>query len=563
MFSTQDDRFYDRMRRKTIKCLGNEDKQQEARRAGLIASERILKSCSFYSTHQGLPSLPSYDLSVDSSDHSESSERSSDRAVRRGGRRGLREGNEASSDFGEADSEFDITTITDAFTDFTTKNTDKSKIAKKKKGKGKGMIGWGRKKGVKDGESTLAGAEGDAWMCGVCGVAFSTLESAEKHEDQHLREVIQGLGWAGENPSNMAFLNSPASNMDVFKRPHSRSKTEEFRRKSLARARADSSDSLPEGQFPPEPFDFSPGTSPTRPGKKRPVFRRKTDSFALFAEAVMSDEEKVEESAEGRKPPPIPQELLNVASDFGDDLPEGTLVPKLRARTLSEVRFDEKVQSGSYDHFGFENLKQDQVLMSSTMRDYVVLSDEALVNVCLRAKPLILTNAEIRAERELSLLAKDKEHYDELAKRAVERKKNPSSRYRSDAENMLGKVQNKLLDAYQLMKEGDQMQGGTDEYTKKRTGDGKASFGINHTKQTLYVNVMVKNSVQVVKYELERLARQKWELPEQMDKYTRFERFRVYAHVNIVKLAGLALASDFTVRSLSVVPDNLLMISFS
>jgi hypothetical protein len=65
----------------------------------------------------------------------------------------------------------------------------------------------------------------------------------------------------------------------------------------------------------------------------------------------------------------------------------------------------------------------------------------------------------------------------------------------------------------------------------------------------MYVNVLVRNSVQVVKHELERLAREKWEHPEEMEKYTKFERFRVLAHTNMVKLAGLALASDFTVRA--------------
>jgi hypothetical protein len=74
---------------------------------------------------------------------------------------------------------------------------------------------------------------------------------------------------------------------------------------------------------------------------------------------------------------------------------------------------------------------------------------------------------------------------------------------------------------------------------------------------------MVKNSIQVVKYELERLARQRWEKAEEIEKYSKFERFRVYAHVNIVKLAGIALASDFTVRlrirltGLRIAPDRL------
>jgi hypothetical protein len=58
---------------------------------------------------------------------------------------------------------------------------------------------------------------------------------------------------------------------------------------------------------------------------------------------------------------------------------------------------------------------------------------------------------------------------------------------------------------------------------------------------------MVKNSVAVVRHELDRLAKQRWEVAED-ESLTKFERFRVYTQINVVKLAGIALASDFTVR---------------
>jgi hypothetical protein len=190
--------------------------------------------------------------------------------------------------------------------------------------------------------------------------------------------------------------------------------------------------------------------------------------------------------------------------------------------------------------------------MSDAMQKYVLLADEALLNVCQRATPFILSPREVRAERHLEYLGRDKAYYDDIVDRALARRTNPSNRFRSDATNTIrGKVQNKLLDAYQLMKEGDPNFARKDVYHHKKNAGGAedgSSAVIHHSSSTMYVNVLVRNSVQVVKHELERLAKEKWEHPdEDKGKYTRFELFRVYAHANMVKLAGLALASDFTV----------------
>jgi hypothetical protein len=189
-------------------------------------------------------------------------------------------------------------------------------------------------------------------------------------------------------------------------------------------------------------------------------------------------------------------------------------------------------------------------LASKSMRDYVVLADEALITVCEKAEPFILTKIELEAERELKLLARDKQYYDEIAERSLARKKNPSNRFRTDGKTVLGKVKNKFVDAYQIIKEGDG-HNMNDQYNRKNKNPDDLSRDIVHTDQTLYVNVMVKNSVEVVRHELERLARNRWEKVEEIEHFTRFERFRVMAHVNIVKLAGIALASDFTVRECS------------
>jgi hypothetical protein len=195
-------------------------------------------------------------------------------------------------------------------------------------------------------------------------------------------------------------------------------------------------------------------------------------------------------------------------------------------------------------------------------------------------------------------------------KRSIARRTNPSNRYRSDREDILAKVQNKFVDAYQLMKESDGKKGITDQYNRvhKIIGkEGTTSILMKHTDSTLYVNVMVKNSVEVVRKELERLAKERWDVDAKIttasttnttittttkklpsdntdhenlhhhhhhdinntasrssssNNLTRFERFRIYTQRNIVKLAGIALASDFTVRPYNIFVFFLADISF-
>ena len=186
------------------------------------------------------------------------------------------------------------------------------------------------------------------------------------------------------------------------------------------------------------------------------------------------------------------------------------------------------------------------MLLPQDVKDYVLVADEALFDVVVRAQPLLLSP---RERGELALLARDKSYYDELSQRAAARRFDPSNRFRKDDARWLGQVQNKLLDAYQLMKEGgDGKKGSVDQYTRKKKAGEAAAQSIAHDEHTLYVNVMVKNSVQVVRHELERLAKRRWEGGQEEEQLNRFERFRVYTQIHMVKLAGIALASDFTVR---------------
>jgi hypothetical protein len=538
-------------------------------------------------------------------------------------------------------SDFDLTTLTDAFTDFTTKESElrrrrnvtqqqPTKEEKKKWGAARPAKPkwWSSSSGSKsktkrrrksggysggavadyypshdyssDGDEDLDGHLDDAWMCGVCGQVFPTLEVAERHEDQHLRRVIEKLGWTGAYDGNLGPSTPavPASPNDALREAAARTSEnlhnigflepgQHLRGVSSAtsrvgysggrRQRFDSSDSIPELKiFRSAGTDVGGVTD----GTQRPSNLRMAADRFYSVRHSSCDEEIVEEKTisttaapRGRPAPLKNHNRLVSAGQYRSDLPEDTLIPTKRRPRLtsgsfrSEVRFEEApsgvaLAGGVADQQetlsfrrGADGITEDPtpcLLMPDAMQNYVVLADEALLNVCQRATPFILSPSEVRAERHLEYLGRDKAYYDDIVNRALARRTNPSNRFRSDATDTIrGKVQNKLLDAYQLMKEGDPNFARKDVYHhKKKAGsaEDESSAIIHHSTSTMYVNVLVRNSVQVVKHELERLAREKWEHPdEDKGKYTRFELFRVYAHANMVKLAGLALASDFTV----------------
>jgi hypothetical protein len=611
-----------RMRRKTLKRLGDVSQKEQARQAAQLVAERIRQRTAAVIPSSSMPQAPSFDPSVDKQ-HKNSgtgnggsgsaqlyqrqqqqprappsvSEYSSERAVSRGSRRGSSELNEASESAFEASDfnyDFDFTTVTEAVTDDWTRVTGASankrkglhqQQAKKNKGqlvsKGKGIKGyfkfsWKRQSSVSSGSSQLQhslGKDGDAWMCGVCGRAFAALEAADKHESHHIQQVVDSLGWAVG--SNSFMNNTPSNAHDAFYGkwmpsfgPDSES-TNSIVQQQQGKQRAQQKQqqqSMLAGGKTSTPMN-STMRRRTFQNNKLESFQEDLGDHAQFdflpeKKVPYYEEEKVPEDEDNnrkppartnmrvssRKPPPIETIMPQFVSD---DLPAGALIPRPRARTNSEVRFTTNAGGfdpllGINDDDGSKH-QPGSLLLSKSMRDYVVLADEALITVCERAESLILTKVEREAERELRLLARDKQYYDEIAERSLARKKHPSNRFRTDGKTALGKVKNKFVDAYQLMKEGDG-HNMNDQYNRKNKNPDDFSMDIVHTDQTLYVNVMVKNSVEVVRNELERLARNRWEKVEEIENFTRFERFRVLAHVNIVKLAGIALASDFTVR---------------
>lgn len=119
-------------------------------------------------------------------------------------------------------------------------------------------------------------------------------------------------------------------------------------------------------------------------------------------------------------------------------------------------------------------------------------------------------------------------------------------------------IKGRLDHAYKLVKEGPASAShGADDRRRagKDGGDDVGGVGdMRHDKDTLYINVVVKNSVQVVNNELQRIARGWWRTEQSKngeDKSEKevmdfqFEWIRAHTQKKVIQLAGIALASDF------------------
>ena len=374
----------------------------------------------------------------------------------------------------------------------------------------------------------------EAFMCGVCGRAFTLEATAEKHEWEHIEDVVTDLGWIEE--------------VQIIQE-------DEFA--SLPFVATSSGDYFGENEntlMTPEKVGSSRVSLITPSAQPRPDVLRK--SFTEVPNSVSTS----------RKGTPKQVGFKTIRDEPNFRMPALKEDPDHSSFSHEPVSIL-KHTNNNRDIFR-SDLEDDSLLVPIGMQQYVVLADEALVDVCTKSESMILTQSEVEAELELEWLAKDKDYYDLLSKRDLDRQKEGRyNRFRAEGKSVVSKVQNKFVDAYQLMKEGKPKSGAQtiDHYTRKSKGDAEGQHLIDHSKSTLYVNVIVKNSIQVVRHELERLAKQRWEdeLKRKKDqgqgmdvRKERFEAFRSRAQGNLVKLAGMALASDFTPRRIAVQLSN-------
>jgi hypothetical protein len=207
---------------------------------------------------------------------------------------------------------------------------------------------------------------------------------------------------------------------------------------------------------------------------------------------------------------------------------------------------------------------------------------------------LLLKKMEFEAQEEIALLSRDRHYYGMVEQKSLEKIYGPLPKYdnpykhyyrrqyaamgvdigstnkkETNADKGLlpkktwNTIKHRFEHAYDLIKEGPSSDADGMDHTKKSTDKSSKNMGdIVHGKNTLYVNVVVKNSVQVVNNELQRMARGWWSENGGENASTekvldfQFEWIRNQTQKRVIQLAAVALASDFTPRKVAVQLSN-------
>ena len=340
----------------------------------------------------------------------------------------------------------------------------------------------------------------DAYMCCVCGAAFSSYSKTEEHEEKCIRNA------------------------------------------------------------------FGPGLSEEERGSRRQDVSNQVNESA-------HDGARVEEGVDDRQYlSPAPEH----PNDSGRCYEERSHFAKLRVDTSAEPsKLDATSTQSTRGQFDVLSCRTDTepgaIHLSDSMRRYIVMTDEAILKVVERAAPFVVTSDESDAERELALLARDRAYYDLLEARRLKHLSKDGGRSRTGnvGRDFFNTVKGRFSEAYRLIKEGDEEGTAVVDLYKTRGAGGKGAetADIDHSDSTLYINVVVKNSINVINNELKRLAKTRWENTQKDGAITEkqrqqnhpgeaFEWFRAVAQLKIVQLAGIALASDFTPRRIAIQLSN-------
>jgi len=504
-------------------------------------------------------------------------------AIERGSARAFYECNESEHLEAQVHEEYGLTSITEDVTTLESKATSEEKKKTKNKNlwkkfkplrsqrirTGSGARTLSRKfLGSEDNGSRLKDITRDAWMCGCCGKVFSSYDVADLHEERCIFERIDKLGYRLDIPSNSSNAGTDKmedvtlhNNTNLQKRSTSFARhvqnISDFDVKPSEKFAIEMSDAhLDQNKEPPP--SILRQSAPLHPGTKKELMELQNENLldwrlSLYPKNTLNKNKSAQFRDRMRF-----RSNSGTFSDPGTPLSPATMnavnatleVKRLKSKPM--LRRNKRKTSNT-------SATNDDLLLTQIMRGRIVMTDQSLLNAVERAALLVLTEVDIDAEKELKYLSNDKAYYDMMVERHQLRNVK-AERFRSEGQGVLSKVQNKFVDAYQLMKEGDHNAGPKDQYNRKGRGN-EGTQDIVHDDNTLYVNVMVKHSVTVVNNELERMANQRWAdtrnmSEEEKSKINNFERFRQLAHGNLVKLAGMALASDFTPRKVAVQLSN-------
>lgn len=187
----------------------------------------------------------------------------------------------------------------------------------------------------------------------------------------------------------------------------------------------------------------------------------------------------------------------------------------------------------------------------------MVITDEALLKTVKTSKLFILTKTETENLKSLALTYRDRIYFDVVSdltyvKKSLSKKDLPAALARK---GIVSKLHTRLAEAYELIKEGNATgHANADHYERKHyRGD------TTHDEDTMYVNIIVKQSIKFVTNELERIATERWTLDDESEHEhfrNQFERIRRMAHTRALQLAKLALQADAKPEKVAIQLSN-------
>jgi hypothetical protein len=187
----------------------------------------------------------------------------------------------------------------------------------------------------------------------------------------------------------------------------------------------------------------------------------------------------------------------------------------------------------------------------------MIMTDEALHKIAKIGKRFILTVHERESLKALQFKFRDRLYYDIMADLTCSKQiaSNKDMSILVKKQGIMSKLQSRLADAYELIKEGNTTEHGiADHYERKvYTSDTR------HDDSTLYVNIIVKQSIKFVTNELERIATERWRLIERSENKefkNQFERIRKMAHTRALQIAKLALQADAKPEKVAIQLSN-------
>eukprot|EP00804_Cyclotella_cryptica_P021637 CCRYP_020652-RB/>CCRYP_020652-RB protein AED:0.16 eAED:0.16 QI:30/1/1/1/1/0.66/3/1861/1013 len=435
-----------------------------------------------------------------------------------------------------------------------------------------------------------------AYACSVCGAIYDSLANATRHEDRCLVRFVETVEQNKDDTTMTRFLTFPAEHFPTpFLRPT-------LRQVSMRGLPQTGVRGLPvKGRCQRlDAFDCQYENSSYYNNNSS---HNSNQANATTAKSRISAVTFLEES---------PNNGRNFCDASSNPSP---LCQKPAAPPRSRIDFTPP-HTGGEVNFTSPHLKKLMVISDEAAVDILIRSKQVLYALCLKElsslnnrdvngeddtkrASLLLMKREFEAQRELALLSRDRHYYGMVEQRSLERRYGPFPRYDSPykyyynrqyarmglgsaaskqdtneneasllPKKMWNVIKNRFEHAYELIKEGPASLADEMDHSKK-TKDNKGNMNtgnIKHGRNTLFVNVVVKNSVQVVNNELERLARGWWQSETSGVKAHnakeakvldfQFEWIRAQTQKRVIQLAAAALASDFTPRKVAVQLSN-------